>query len=112
METPAKINFHQLPHSAGLEAEVLHRIAELEAIHDRITSCRVTIEAPPHHQQHGRLFSVHVDLRIPGAEIIADRATGNRAAHEDPYVAVRDAFRAARRQLEDHMHRQRVATTS
>jgi ribosome-associated translation inhibitor RaiA len=107
METPAKITFHQLPHSDGLESEVLNQITELERLHDRITSCRVTIEAPPRHQQHGRQFGVHVDLRIPGAEIIADRS---RSGHEDPYVAVRDAFRAARRQLEDHVQRQRLAS--
>ena len=109
METPAKITFHQLPHSAALEFEVQHQIAELEKIHDRITSCRVTIEAPPRHQQQGRLFGVHIDLRIPGAEIIADRSAGKRTAHEDPHVAVRDAFRAARLQLEDHLQRQRLA---
>jgi ribosome-associated translation inhibitor RaiA len=39
---------------------------------------------------------------VPGAELVA-----NHAQHEDIYVAVRDAFQAITRQLEDHARRLR-----
>ncbi len=108
METPAQILFHQMPASPALEAEVHRHIAELDALHDRITSCRVVIGAPHRHKSHGHLFSVHVDLRLPGAELHTDHAGGgHRAHHDDPYIAVRDAFRAARRQLESFLARRR-----
>ena len=32
---------------------------------------------------------------------------GRAEDHEDPYIAVRDAFLAARRQLEDYVHKMR-----
>jgi hypothetical protein len=39
---------------------------------------------------------------VPGAELVA-----NRAQDEDVYVAIRDAFGAITRQLEDFTRRQR-----
>src|SRR5690606_22918580 len=54
-----------------------------------------------HHHQ-GRPFRVSIDLRVPGKEIVA-----NRDHHEDVYVALRDAFDAAKRQLEETVRLQR-----
>jgi ribosome-associated translation inhibitor RaiA len=107
MHHPLQITFHQLPASEALEADVRGRVAELETVYDRITSCRVVIDVPHRHHQQGRLFRVGIDLGVPGGHIVVGRASDSDAAHEDPYVAVRDAFRAARRQLEDHVQRQR-----
>ena len=59
-------------------------------------SCRVVIEQPGKHKRQGKEFVVHVDLKVPGGEIAV-----NRDHHEDVYVALRDAFDAARRKLED-----------
>jgi cold shock CspA family protein len=59
-------------------------------------SCRVVIEQPGKHKRQGKEFVVHVDLKVPGGEVAV-----NRDHHEDVYVALRDAFDAARRKLED-----------
>lgn len=107
MQTPAQIVFHQLPASPALEAEIGRRIGELENVFDRIVSCRVMVEGPSGHQHHGGVFAVHIDLHVPGADIVVDRTRDGQVEHEDPYVAVHDAFRAARRQLEDHVRRRR-----
>src|SRR3546814_20932899 len=37
---------------------------------------------------------------------MVDRNSGRNQAHEDVYVALRDAFNAARRRLEDHSRKQ------
>ena len=53
-------------------------------------------------QTSGRAFNVRLDITVPGKELVV-----NREADEDVYVALRDAFNAARRQLEDYGRRQR-----
>ena len=58
------------------------------------------------------LYHVRVDLALPGHQIVAGREPALHRAHEDVYVAIRDAFDAVRRRLEDHMrihdHRAKV----
>lgn len=81
-------------------------VDELESIFDRIVSCHVVVEAPHRHHQGG-LYAVRVELGVPGEHIVAGRSPAEHAAHADAHVAVRDAFRAVRRQLEDHIRRAR-----
>lgn len=104
MQTPLQLTFHQLPHSAALEADIKRRVDELESRFDRIVSCRVSVEAPHRHQHNGQLYRVSVDLGVPGRHLVVNGSSDDDAAHADAHVAVRDAFDAARRQLED-MHR-------
>lgn len=101
MQVPLEIRFHNLDPSPAIEAAVRERAKKLERFGDHIVSCRVTIEAPHKHHRQGNLYHVTVDARLPGAEVIASRDVPKRHAHEDVYVALRDAFRAARRQLQD-----------
>jgi len=69
---------------------------KLEEFFKHIMSCRVVIEAPHKHHQ-GKQFNVRIDIGVPGNEIVV-----NRDHHEDVYVALRDAFDAVKRQLEDY----------
>lgn len=105
MQVPVEIVFHNVDRSPAVEAAVHERIAKLEHLGETITSCRVTIEAPHKSHQQGNLYTVRVDLRFPGGEAIANRSPSEDHAHEDVYVALRDAFKAVRRQLQD---RQRI----
>jgi ribosome-associated translation inhibitor RaiA len=70
--------------------------ARLEQFHGRLTRCRVTVRQTSRHHPQARRFTVNIGLRVPGREIVASRDHG-----EDAYVALRDAFDSARRQLED-----------
>ena len=107
MQTPLQITFRHFPSSPALEADLRARVDDLEKVFDRITGCRVLIEAPHHHQQHGQLYRVRIAIDVPGEHLVAGRSPDEHAAHEDPYVAARDAFRAAHRQLEDYVRRRR-----
>jgi ribosomal subunit interface protein len=89
--------------SPATEALIRERVAKLERFHDRITGCRVVVEAHHRHQRKGRIYHVRVDLTVPGHEIVAGREQDQDHSHEDIKVAVGDAFDAARRQLEDHV---------
>jgi ribosomal subunit interface protein len=102
MQAPLEIVFHQVDRSPAVEDAVRERVAKLERIAPDITSCRVTIEAPHKHHHQGNLYAVRVDLRYPGSELVVNRSPSADHAHEDVYVALRDAFKAARRQLQDY----------
>jgi ribosome-associated translation inhibitor RaiA len=39
---------------------------------------------------------------VPGKELVVSRDPGDVHAHKDVYVAIRDAFDAAERQLAEH----------
>jgi ribosomal subunit interface protein len=107
MKIQTTVAFEGVPESDAVEQAVWGHAAQLERFFDRITSCRVVVARPQHHRHHGDLFSVRVDLTVPGEEIVANRERRFDRAHEDVYVALRDAFDAARRQLEDHVRRLR-----
>ena len=102
MQIPLKLAFRGVEPSPAIEAQVRERAQRLERFYDRITSCEVVFDSPHRHHHKGRLYTVHVLLRIPGApDIAVNRAGPQDHAHEDPYVALRDAFDAAARMLED-----------
>jgi ribosome-associated translation inhibitor RaiA len=111
MSIPLTINFRDLEPSAAVEGFIRGWACKLETVYDRIERCHVTIERPhrPHHQ--GQRYHVHVTVAVPGSDIEVRQDHALDRAHEDLcvlYVAIRDAFRAVRRQLEDHARRQRA----
>jgi ribosomal subunit interface protein len=110
MQKPLQINFRHMEPSAAVEARIRDEVAKLETFYDRIVGCRVTFESPHQHQRHGRLYLLRIDLTVPGREIVVSREHHDQHSHEDPYVAIRDAFNAMRRQLQDHVRRQQGQT--
>ena len=107
MQLPVQITFRNMEPSPAVESKIRERAAELDRYHDRITSCRVVVESPHRRHHQGKLYHVRVDLTVPGGELAVSREPPEHRAFEDVYVAIRDAFDAARRQLEDHARRQR-----
>lgn len=112
MKQPLQITFRDIPHSDAIEADIHKKAAKLDQFYDQIMSCRVMLEAPHGHHHKGKLYHVRVDLTVPDGEIIASRAPAEHHAHEDVYVAIRDAFDAVRRQLQDYARKQRGKTKS
>lgn len=108
MQIPVQVTFKGMEPSATVDAKVRQELDKLERYSDRITSCRVTIEEPQRRRHQGNLFQVRIDLTLPGSELLVKRHPAEHHAHEDVYVAVRDAFDAARRRLQDHIQRQRL----
>ncbi|WP_296751833.1 ribosome-associated translation inhibitor RaiA [Thiobacillus sp.] len=97
MKTPLQITFRDIPHSDALDTHIRDKVHKLEQVFADIVSCRVVVEQPARHQQQGKLFNVRIDLGVPGSEIVVDRQQ-----NEDVYAALRDAFDAAKRQLDDY----------
>ena len=99
MTAPLQISFHNIAPSEAIEARVRERVARLERHHKRITDCRVVIEAPHRRHRHGKLYQLRIDVVVPGGELVINNATHDKHAHEDVYVAIRDAFEAMERKL-------------
>lgn len=107
MQFPLEISFRNMDPSPAVEARIREKAAKLERFHDRIIGCTVVVEAPHRSQHKGKLYSVRLDISVPGKDIVVDRAKPVDHAHEDVYVAVRDAFSAATRRLEDQVRKRR-----
>jgi ribosome-associated translation inhibitor RaiA len=100
MSIPLEIEFRNMDRSEAVETAIRERCAKLERFGPSVLRCKVPVEAP--HKHHGK-----GNLHSPGAEIVANRGPGRNHAHEDVYVAVRDAINAASRQLQDRVRIQR-----
>lgn len=113
MQNLLQITFHQLDQSDALKERIRQKAQSLQKFYDRITSMHVWVECPSQKHRHGNLFHIRIDIQVPGGEIVVGRNSRTTGTHQDVYVAVRDAFHAARRQLEDfvrmHFHAQKYS---
>lgn len=107
MQIPLQITFRHMVTSVAADEAIREHVDYLEQFFDNVTGCRVVIDAPPAHRTKGGPFSVHLDLTVPGREIFVSTERDHRETHSDLYIALRDAFDAAKRQLDGHAQRQR-----
>ena len=107
MHFPLQITHRQMETSQALDEHIEAEAEKLERYFDKIISCRVVVEIPHKHQNKGQHFHVVVDLTVPGREIVVGRDPDERVTHEDPYIAVTEAFKATRRQLKTAAQKRR-----
>jgi ribosome-associated translation inhibitor RaiA len=100
---PVKITFRHMETSAAVETRVHELAAHLGVFSDRIQSCKVVVDSPHRHHHQGKVFAVKVQLELPGEDVVVDMERPQRDGHEDVYVVLRDAFDAAKRQLQQRM---------
>lgn len=103
MPFPLDVRFRDMESSPALESFAYRWAAKLANVYDRIERCEVVIERPHQHQHRGQHIHVRVTVAVPGPDIVVSCDHAPDGAHEDAFVAVRDAFRAARRQLVAHV---------
>jgi len=108
MQLPLEISFRNMEPSEAVEANVREKAGKFERFAKQITRCRIIIEAPHKHKHKGHLYNVTIDVALPGEEIVASRHPDKHHAHEDIYVAIRDAFDATQRQLENYTGKRRA----
>ncbi len=113
MTVPLEIEFHNSRPIGTVESRIRQELAELEKFYNRIASCRVDVEFPPH-RRRGSVTEVRLELQVPVEDAITPPETrgavvlaGNKerihvlAHHKDPGLAAHEAFTAVRRRLED-----------
>lgn len=103
MSIPFNTTFKGLPRSDALLDWIQQWVDRLERHHPQLLGGHVTVEAPHRHHRQGRRFHVRIVLDLAGEELVVSRSADQDGAHENAFVAVRDAFRAARRRLEDRV---------
>lgn len=107
MALTTQITWRNLEPSPALETRIRSLAKRLEKFSSQLLHCHVIVELPHKHGHQGLVYEVHIRVTAPGAEIVAHREHQQRRSHENAYVALRDAFRAVRRQLEDYERKRR-----
>ena len=108
METNPAVDFQGMAPQPSVQAEVARHVAQLEARFGRITACRVVIKAPGQHHRSGGPYEIHIHLTVPNSKDVSVAHTAQKdERHADITFALNDAFKRARRQLQDRVKRLR-----
>lgn len=103
MNIPLQISTRKLSLSNVAVDIIKQKAKKLELFCDKIIACRIMVETPHRHKNHGALYNVSIDISIPGAELAV-----KKEANEDIFVAIRDAFEAARRQIIQYFNKRKA----
>jgi cold shock CspA family protein/ribosome-associated translation inhibitor RaiA len=105
MQVPLEIAFHNLESSEWAETEIRARVADLEKIFDRLTSCRIRVDQRARNSNGTIPPVVHIELGIPGRkDLVVSHEPDHlmrRYQRPDLHKAINEAFRIAERQLHD-----------
>ncbi len=108
MEIPLLITFKNTEHSEYIEKEIQKRAEKLEKFFDHIISCRVVVDVPHKHRTKGNQYDIRIDISVPNNEIVVTKSTpAPKDEHKNVHLAIKDAFNAAIRQLEDYARKVR-----
>lgn len=101
MDTPVEIHFHGIEKSEAVEERVRWKVAKLARHFDRMTSCRVVLEAPHRSPAKAKAFQIKIEIGVPRqrAIVVSHEREGSHA-QEELLLALRDAFEAALRKVD------------
>jgi len=99
-----QITVRSISDSPTIEYHIRKHFGKLNRIYSKISNCRVVIDVPQNHKHKGKIFSVIIDITIPGKELISRKQSKNL------YVAIRDSFAAIEKLLEKHIKRKTIST--
>lgn len=106
MQTPVHIDFQGIDASQRVRRSIEEHITDLEQRFGRVTACRVVLKGPGGHHQTGGLYEVNIRLALPdGREVNVARTPKADERHSDLDFAINDAFKRARRRLQDAVRR-------
>jgi hypothetical protein len=106
METPIQIEFQGMEPIEQVRGAIAKHVTDLESRFGRITACRVVLKCPSGRHRSGGLYEINIHLALPnGREVTVDRTPAADERHADAAFAVNDAFKRARRQLQDQVRR-------
>lgn len=114
MDRPLDIAFHNIDRSEALEVVIREHVEKLERRFPHLIGCRVSVEALHQNHQKGNVPDIHITMSVPGRDLVVSREP--QKAHQNrnqPNVrtAIKDAFKAAERQLESFKGRLREDTS-
>ncbi len=107
MDSKLQIVWRDIQPDKALDEAIREHTAKLEKRFERITHTRVTVSLPHKHQKEGRIFDFNIDVSIPGHEIVVSHNGNGSSAADEPGIALRNAFDAAQRKLNDYLEKRR-----
>ena len=99
MTNEFQVVFHNIDQTAAINDAVQKRVSKLQRYCDQILTGRVVLDSPHNNHHKGRVYSVGLEIHTPSKEVRVNQEQHDNHAHEDLYIAIRDAFNAAERQL-------------
>ena len=107
MSNEFQIVFHNIDQSDAIIDSVNKRVEKLRRFNSDIIGGRVVLDSPHNNHHKGKVYSVTLELNTPSKPVVVTQEQHDNHAHEDLYVAIRDAFNAAERQIKsvDKKHR-------
>ena len=106
METPVELDFQGMDAMPAIRDSINKQIAQLEERYGRVTAGRIVVKGPGAHHRTGGLYEINIRLALPdGREVNVARTPHADERHADLNFALNDAFKRARRQLQDQIDR-------
>jgi cold shock CspA family protein/ribosome-associated translation inhibitor RaiA len=106
MQTPVEIDFQGMDGTSAVRTAISKHLDELGQRFGRITAGRVVLKGPGGRHQTGGLYEVNIRLALPnGREVNIGRTAKEDERHADLTFAINDAFKRARRRLQDQARR-------
>ena len=103
MQTPLELEYQDMDASPAVEQQVADHVKKLETRYGRITAGRIVIKGPGQRHQTGGLYEINIRLALPdGREVNVGRTPKADERHSDLAFAINDAFKRARRRLQDN----------
>jgi ribosome-associated translation inhibitor RaiA len=102
MHTDPEIHFHGIDKSEAVEERVREKVAKLERRFGRMSRCRVVLEAPHRSPQKPKVYQIKIEISLPRRKpIVVSHERAGSHAQEELALAIRDAFEAALRKVDD-----------
>jgi len=106
MQAPVEVEFQEMVVSPAVRELIEDHVKKLEQRYGRITACRIVVKGPGHHHQTGGLYDINIRMALPdGREVNIGRTPKADERHSELSFAINDAFKRARRQLQDNARR-------
>lgn len=102
MKAPLEISARDVRINEETEELIRDKASKLKRIHDRIIGCRVKLDLPHRSQRSGLIYSVRIEITVPGDELIV-----KREPDKDLHAAIVNSFETAQRRLKEYSERQR-----
>lgn len=82
--------------SPAINYHIDRHFNKLERVYSKINKCRVVIDLVKKNTHKDKLYSVSINITIPGKELISKKQAPNL------FIAIRDSFLAIEQLLEKH----------
>jgi len=101
MNAPVEVHFHGIQRSEAIEQRVRDKVGKLEKHFERMTSCRVVLEATQRTALKPKVYCIKIEIGVPRQRpiVVCHERVGSHAS-EELTMALRDAFEAALRKVD------------